>query len=151
MTHLKLLAAAAIGLVTTASTLSAATYDCKIAPKKSVQQFTGVTPTRLRVVIGSGSTVQVSDNVMRKTGRRSVDGRLGRKIGRVQLFNWKLSNVPRSMFPTTETKFYEPTVNYRARLDTRTGKFSMRGSFVTRVSSANSGINMQGFGTCRRV
>ncbi|WP_299191495.1 hypothetical protein [uncultured Litoreibacter sp.] len=151
MMNFKLLSALAFGIMTISAPLSAATYDCKIAPKKTVTHYNGVTPTRMRVTIGSGGTVRVSDNIIRKSGRRSVDGTLGRKIGNVQLFNWRISPVPRNMLPPTETKFYEPTVNYRARLDTRTGKFSMRGSFVTRESSANSGVNMQGFGKCRRV
>ncbi|SFR47053.1 hypothetical protein [Litoreibacter janthinus] len=145
-----LFAAAAAALMSVSAPAIAATYNCKISPKKGVGLYTGVTPTRLRVTISSGGRVVVSDNVIKKAGRQSVDGTLGRKIGKVQIFSWKLSPVPRSMLPPTETKFYEPTVNYRARLDTKTGKFSMRGSFVTRVSSANGGVNMQGFGTCRR-
>lgn len=128
-----------------------ATFDCRIAAKKTVTHYSGVTPTRLRVTIGSNGAVRVSDNVGRKAGRSTVEGNLGRRVGNAQLFSWQLSPVPRSMLPPTETKFYEPTVNYRARLDTRTGKISLRGSFVTSVSSANSGLNMQGFGSCRRV
>ena len=140
---------AGVMIAVTAPAMSA-TYNCKISPKKGVGLYTGVTPSRLRVTISNAGRVVVSDNVSAKAGRRSVEGNLGRKVGKVQIFSWKLSPVPRSMLPPTETNFYEPTVNYRARLDTKTGKFSMRGNFVTSVSSASGGLNMQGFGTCRR-
>ena len=131
------------------SPANAATYSCKISPKAGAGLYSGVTPTQMTVTISNVGRVVVSDNVTKKAGRNSVDGKLGRRIGSTQLFSWKLAPVPRDMLPPNETKFYEPTVNYRARLDTKTGKFSMRGDFVTRVSSANGGLNMQGFGTCR--
>jgi hypothetical protein len=146
MKKLLAVAALAVGMVGTAE-VSAATYDCRVTSKT---KFTGVTPDRIRFRT-SGDRVTVSDNVGKRIGKSSVTGKLGRKVGNVQLVSWKLSPIPQSMKPQWETKFYEATVNYRARINTRSGQFSMSGSFVTRVSSANDGLNMQGFGRCRRL
>ncbi|MCY4334666.1 MAG: hypothetical protein OXC60_08345 [Litoreibacter sp.] len=54
------------------------------------------------------------------------------------------------MKPPTETKFYENTVNYRGRLGLQSGKIRIAGSFVTRLPSANTGLDMRAEGVCDR-
>ena len=128
--------------------VSAVTFDCRITAKK---KFKGVMPDRIRISYGSGSqTARISDNVGAKIGRSTVNGKVGRKIGSVRIISWSLSPIPQNMKPRNERKFYESTVRYRARIDLNSGRISIRASFVTRVSSANDGINMQGGGRCRR-
>ncbi len=80
----------------------------------------------------------------------SVEGKLDRMVGSDQLFGWGVSGVPLKLMPP-EITWYRQTVNYRARLNTQTGKLRVRGDFVQRYVGGSSGTNMVGVGVCERT
>ncbi len=121
------------------------TYTCKITRKN---KFEGVTPDRLKIVL-EGRDVIISDNVMVKAGQQAIKAKVDRVVDGDLLFGWALSNVPRSMLPKTDSGLHTGTVNYRARLNLNSGKFSMVGNSVTGVGLSGIGGQMTGSGTCR--
>ncbi len=121
------------------------TYNCKITRKN---KFEDVTPDTLKIVLKDRDVI-ISDDIMAKLGKSDIAAKVDRVVDSDLLFGWALKNIPRAMKPDTETKFYGDTVNYRARLNLKNGKFAMEGNFVTRVSSANTGKQMTGTGRCK--
>ena len=123
-------------------------YTCQLTPTTG---YKGVTPTQMKIDFTSlPGQILITDDVGPKIGRPSVVARINRNVGEDVLFNWQITGVPISLKPPTETKFYGSTVNYSGRLNQSTGALRIIGNFDTRVSSANTGLNMRAKGFCDR-
>ncbi|WP_298290293.1 hypothetical protein [uncultured Litoreibacter sp.] len=147
MKKLSIALTAAALFVTPAAPVLAQSYSCKIQPTKKFKQNATVNSTfRFRF---NGDAVSVSDGFIRATGKRSVNGKFDRKVGNDLIFSWRVGGVPRKLMPS-ETSWYRPTVDYRGRIDTKTGRVRVTANFVQRYGGGSSGSNIRGVGKCRR-
>lgn len=143
---LSVLSICAMASVAVTSPAQARTYNCFLEAQSTLKHQPAM-PTRMRITLTSGG-VSVADAFIRATGNNSVQGKLDRRIGKEQLFSWRVTGVPRKLMPQ-EVTWYRPVVNYRARLNTSNGMLSVRGDFVGRYSGAASGTDLRMVGACR--
>jgi hypothetical protein len=137
-----------LGFILASTTLSSAKiWTCSVT---AVGGYKGVMPTKMTLNMNSNvNDLIIKDDVGAKMGLPTIQGNMKRRIGSEQLFAWELSPIPQNTKPPTESKFYENKVIFRGRLNLKNGGLKIVGDFVTRVPSANTGLNMRGRGKCK--
>lgn len=138
----------AIGAVLLSTPALSETYECSMRAVSNGKQNAPVTGTAQFDF--SGGSVAIQDDFLRAVGKRGVQGDFDRQVGNDLLFSWSVNGVPLNLMPT-EVTWYRQSVTYRARLDMSTNTVRVRADYVPRYGGGNTGTDIRGQGTCRKL
>ncbi|MEM6594717.1 MAG: hypothetical protein AAF672_07990 [Pseudomonadota bacterium] len=135
-------------LIVSSGAATATTYQCDVTPTKNGKQNAAISPD-FKVEFDRGDVI-ISDDFIRATGKRALEGNYDRMVKDDILFSWSVSGVPRNLMPQ-EVTWYRPQVNYRGRLNTKTMQLKVSGDFVPRYGGGYTGTDLRGLGVCEKV